>query len=277
MPRLFALCGPAPLLATALTLAGCKSEPSADSRLARLEQRVDKIVALLDKALPAPEADPTAIYSVPIAANDPTEGPADARITLVEGFEFACPYCFLAQPLLAQLRTRYPDDLRIVSKYYLIHGQPAVPAGLAACAAHKQGQFTTMKRAMWKKIFTIDPGSGDPQLAANELAATALLSTAGEAGLDLGQLRADMESEDCRSWVQRGEADLQAVGAKGTPAFYLNGRALSDFDLTSIEAMIQAELRKADAVLATGVRAADYYRIAVVERGLPRVKRHFED
>jgi protein-disulfide isomerase len=261
----------------ALVALGCQREPSTDSRLARLEARLAKVTEVLDKALPPPEPDPRAVYSVPIGAQDPIEGPADAKLTLVEGYEFACPYCFAAQPLLEALRQKHPDELRVVSKYYLIHGEPAVPAGLAACAANQQGKFALMKRAMWNKIFTVDPASGKPELAATELTAEALLLTAAEAGLDMTRLRQDMQSQDCQRWVRAGGDELEPLGARGTPAFYLNGRALAELDLTSAEALIQEELAKANRAIAAGVRSADYYRVAVVQGGLPRVKGRFEE
>ena len=56
-----------------------------DDRLARVERRLDKVIATLDQALGPPEPDPAATYAVPINEQDPIEGPRDAKVTIVEG------------------------------------------------------------------------------------------------------------------------------------------------------------------------------------------------
>jgi hypothetical protein len=63
----------------------------------------------------------------------------------------------------------------------------------------------------------------------------------------------------------------------GTPAFYLNGRALPVLELTSAEALIQEALAKANREIAAGVRPADYYRVAAEQAGLTRVRGRFEE
>ncbi|MEZ4360609.1 MAG: DsbA family protein [Kofleriaceae bacterium] len=269
------LCALALLIAPGL--AACSKSPSAEQRLARLERRVDKLVAALEQALPPPEPDPATVYSVPLAPGDLVEGPADARLTLVEGFEFACPYCYAAQPLLAELRARHPRDLRVVSKYYLVHGEPAIPAGLAVCAAAKQGKATELKEALWRKVFTVATPQGKPELAPIELGDAAVVATAAELGLDPEQLRRDMADASCEAWVRAGGPALEQVGAAGTPAFYLNGRPLATLDLESAEALIAEELRRVDRAVASGVDAAAYYDVAVVKGGQPRVRGRFDE
>src|SRR5678815_5300081 len=96
-----------------------------DDRLARVERRLDKVMATLDQALGPPEPEPGAMYAGPINEHDPIEGPRDAKVTIVEGYEFLCPYCYLVNPLVEKIRAKYPDDVRVVSKYLVIHGAPA--------------------------------------------------------------------------------------------------------------------------------------------------------
>ena len=269
-------------LACAALACGCERRASDDARLARLERRVDKIVAVLERAMPPQEPDPAAVYAVPLAAEDPVDGPPEALLTLVEGFELACPYCYAAQEILRELRARHPGELRIVSKYFLVHGQLAVPAGLAACAAARQGKFAPLRQALWRKIFPDGPAkdaaqASAPALAAEQLTEPAVLATAAETGLDLPRLRADMASEACRRWVTAGAAELAPLGARGTPAFYLNGRALAQLDLESIAPLLEEELAKARREVARGVPPGDYYRTAVSSRGLTRVASPFAD
>lgn len=243
----------------------------AEGRLARLEKRVDKVIEVLEKALGSPEPDPEGVYSVPIDPNDPIEGPADAKVTVVEGFEFACPYCLQANPIVEELRAAFPNDVRVVTKYLVVH-QPAIPSGLAACAANKQGKFTEMKNAIWTKAW-----GPDGRIIQSNITPEAMELFATELGLDMAKFKKDMEGEDCRGWLQSSQTTLHAVGQSGTPGFYVNGRPLGGLvPLEAMKQIVAEELAKADKVIAGGVPQKDFYKVAVVEKGQKKVKGWFE-
>lgn len=243
----------------------------AEARMARMEKRLDKIEEILSKALGAPQADPTAVYSVPIDPLDPIEGPADAKVTIVEGYEFACPYCLEAHPIMEALLAEFPKDVRVVTKYLVVH-QPAIPSGLAVCAANKQGKYTEMKRMLWQKAWGPD---GRPIM--DQLGPEAMEANAAALALDLERFRADMSSQECRGWLEKSSEVLNAVGQSGTPGFYVNGRALGGLvPLEGMKQIVAEELAKADKAIAGGVKQSDYYQVAVVDKGLKKVKGWFD-
>src|ERR1051326_8133384 len=127
-----------------------------------------------------------------LASRDPIEGPKDAKVTVVEGFEFACPYCYQAYPIVEQLQQAFPNDVRVVSKYMVVH-EPAVTAGLASCAANKQGKFAELKKSIWTNSWGPD---GRPII--EKLSPEQMESYAKDAGMDVEQFKTDMNSEDCR-------------------------------------------------------------------------------
>ena len=145
---------------------------------------MDQVIGILDQALPPNEPDPNATYSVSIAPADPVQGPADAKVTIVEGFEFLCPYCFMVNPTVEQIIAKYPTDVRLVSKYLIIHGAPAVMPGMAACASAKQGKFKEMKAALWSHFFHMD--GQRPAMQQDQVSPDNIEKIAQEAGLDLG-------------------------------------------------------------------------------------------
>lgn len=268
--------------ATVLTLlaalAACESSKAAtdvpkdvESRLARLEKRVDKIIEVLEPRVGSGEPDPEAVYAVPIDPLDPVEGPADAKVTIVEGFEFACPYCLQANGVVEQLKAEFPNDVRIVNKYLVVHGE-AIPSGLAVCAANQQGKFVEMKNLIWSKAWGPD---GRPVM--EELGPEAMERNAQALGLDVEKFKADMTGAACRGWLEKSEATLRAVGQTGTPGFYVNGRALGGYlPLDRMRPIVQEELKKAEAAIAGGVPQKDFYQQEVVAKGEKKVKGLFD-
>jgi predicted DsbA family dithiol-disulfide isomerase len=276
MQRIRTLLLSALLAATALGAAACTKEsgkgaatsadPSVDGRLARLERRFDALLEALEPRLGPAEPNPALVYSVPIAAEDPVAGPADAKVTIVEGYEFACPFCFKAHPTVKQVLATYGQDVRLVSKYMVVHEQ-AIGPGLAACAANLQGKYPEMVDQIWTKVF--EARNGDPAV---------LEAIATELGLDVARFKTDMESPACVAWLQGSAQTLSQLGANGTPAFFINGRFINGAQpFAEFKKVIDEELAKADKAIAKGVAKADYYKTAVVDKGLTKSKWAFED
>jgi protein-disulfide isomerase len=247
-----------------------------DERLARVEKQMDKVIETLNKVLPPNEPDPNTVYAVPVEAVDPQQGPKDAKVTIVEGFEFLCPYCYMVNPTVDQIMKLYPNDVRVVSKYLIIHGAPAIAPGLAACAAAKQGKYAEMKAALWDHLFKMD--GQQPRVQPDQVAPDNIEKIATDIGLDGAKLKTDMDSDACQNWLRDSETDLKKVGANGTPAFYINGRFINGaLPLPEFEKVVQEELAKADKAIADGTKQADYYDKIVVGNGVKRVKGRFED
>jgi protein-disulfide isomerase len=247
-----------------LSLVGCQGDPSVGQKLDRVASRLDDIdrrlatQAAAARPLPMPppaQPDPAAIYAVPIG-EAPVLGPRTARVTLVEAFEFACPFCDRVRSTIAELRKQYGDDLRVVYKQYVVHPQIATLPALAVCAAHKQGRFEPMMELIWQKGF-----------AARKFDAATMETLATELHLSLDHFRADMNGEACRQALEREQAELARLGVHGTPSFFINGRFLSGaLPIESFKTVIDAELAKARTAIADGQRAEDYYG-SIVRQG----------
>jgi protein-disulfide isomerase len=246
--------------------------PSGDAneRLARVERRLEKVISTLEGALPPaePEADKT--YAVPVDAIDPTEGPADAKVTVVEAFEFLCPYCYLVNPAIDAVRAKYPNDVRIVAKYMVIHGQPAIGPAMIACAAAKQGKYTPVKAALWDTIFKME--GNQPRVQNDQLAVDNLKKVAVAAGADGAKLDADLAS--CQQWLQSSQQGLRPLGVNSTPSFFVNGRFVRG---DGLDAAVKEAIARADKSIADGVPKSEYYQREIIAKGLTKVKGRFED
>ncbi len=240
---------------------------SVEDRLARVERKLEKITDFLKQAVP-PKLDESATYGIPVDKLDPVVGPADAKVTIVEAYEFLCPYCAMVAPTIDQLLAEYPKDVRVAYKYFLIHGEPAMPSGQAACAAQKQGKYKEYEAALWKRSWP-NPGGGPANKDA--LTAEAVVALAGELGMDPSKFKADMDGE-CKEWVSRSMRTLQQFGAGGTPSFYVNGRFVQAGNPAAFKRVIDEEIKKADEAIKGGIKQADYYEKVVVGKGEKEAK-----
>lgn len=84
---------------------------------------------------------------------DPSMGPADAPVTIVEFTDFQCPYCRKSQDTLAQVEKAYAGKLRVVARQYPLYFHPrAKPAAEAALCANAQGKFWPYREKLFKQL-----------------------------------------------------------------------------------------------------------------------------
>ncbi len=228
---------------------------------------------------PRVEPDRAKTYSVPVDG-DPFVGPADAKITVVKAYDYACPYCEKVRGTMDELRKKYGDDLRVVSKQLVVHPKNAMAGALAFCAGAKQGKGSEMDALIWDKGFNVRqldlsdvPAAegGQPQKCWDTAEGCKnVVGYAQELGLDMNRFKADMKS--CMQLIQKDMKDLQALSVGATPSFFINGRFVAGaVPLENFFGIIDEELKKANAKIQGGVAKGSYYQQEVVEKGLKTV------
>ena len=174
--------------------------------------------------------DPAAIYAVP-AGDSPTEGPADAPITIVAWSDFACAHCYRVQATLDQLQRLYPGQLRFVHRTLPLDEDDlvAAEAGYAAAAQHR---FAPMKDRLYAIAGRVDRPA--VELIAREL------------GLDMMRFRADLDTHAFAAQIRKDTEDAVRLGIEGTPAFFVNGRPVhGDQPLSVFARTVDEELLRA--------------------------------
>ncbi|HEX2688104.1 MAG TPA: thioredoxin domain-containing protein [Kofleriaceae bacterium] len=227
------------------------------------------------------EPDLAKTYAVQIAG-DPADGPADAKVTIVKAFDYACPFCERVRGTMDDLRKKYGNDLRFVFKQMVVHPQLATVSAFTSCAAYKQGKFLQMDQLLWEKGFKVrqfdkDPtgeGGGQAQHCWETPAGCSIaLGFAQELGLNIDKFKADMKGE-CQAMVQKDQREMQSFGVNGTPAFFINGRFLSGAQpIDKFITLIDEELKKANERIQAGTPAASYYQQYVLDKGLKQLER----
>lgn len=156
----------------------------------------------------------------------------------------------------------YEGDIKVVYKHYVVHPKTATTPALAVCAAHKQGKFSAMEHDIWEKGFKQN----------RNLSADNMEKIAKELGLDMSKFKADMNGAECKKRVQTDQAQLAAVGARGTPAFFINGRFLSGAQpVDRFKVIIDEELKKANAAIKKGAKVETYYNEFILKKGLKKI------
>jgi protein-disulfide isomerase len=229
------------------------------AKIEGLEKKIGSQGAPLGGA--ARRADPATVYAVAVD-DGAVYGPKQAKVTMVMGFEFACPFCQRVAPTVDQLLGEYGADLRVVKMSYVVHPDRATLAAHAFCAAQEQGKHAEFEAKIWSD------GLGKVTLDAPVLAGFAV-----DVGLDLDRFNADMASRKCKDRVAAQMQRLSAVGVSGTPAFFINGRYLSGArPIEQFRSLIDEELAKANAVLADKknkkkITVGNYYDRVIMATG----------
>jgi protein-disulfide isomerase len=88
---------------------------------------------------------------LPVSERDHVQGPATARVTLVEYGDYECPYCKAAVAIVQELQRILGEDLRFVFRHFpLTNKHPhAQNAAEAAEAASTQGSFPEMHASLF--------------------------------------------------------------------------------------------------------------------------------
>ena len=162
-----------------------------------------------------------------VDARDAAFGPTDARVTVIEFFDFRCPGCKATAPEVLRLMQAHPD-VRFVFKDWPILDGPSDGlshhAARAAQAAHRQGQYLPVFRALM----------AEPALSESRI--DAILTANGVA---LPQAEAAMAGPE----IARHLADIQTsatvLGLVGTPTFFVNGKAMDSIQPAALDASIR--------------------------------------
>ncbi len=159
-----------------------------------------------------------------------TTGNKDGDVTVIEFFDYNCPYCRQALKDIVKLMGE-DKNVKVVLKEYPILGEASQQASLAALAARKQGKYMEYHTALLSAKGRIN----------NE----AIETIAKQVGLNVETLKTDMASEEIKGILQKNIDVGIKLGINGTPTFIFNDQVIPQ--VLPFEAMktLVAKIRKA--------------------------------
>ena len=193
-----------------------------------LQAAEDKIKAeSRDKAAAALATRRHEIFDDPDA---PIAGNPRGDATLVEFFDYRCPYCKQVEPAIEALIAE-DRQLRFVYKEYPVLGRDSVTAARAALAAHKQGKYDAMHRALMGLKGQINDA--------------AVFKLAGAVGLDVERLKRDMAAPDIDRMLKANVNLADALDLRGTPGWVIGDEIVPGaISLDALKQLIDAARHK---------------------------------
>jgi len=163
-------------------------------------------------------------------ARDGVVGNPNGKITLVEFFDYRCPYCKGAEPDLQKLLTANPD-VRLVLKEFPIldvedQSHISEDAARGALAAIPQGRYAQVHEAL---------------LAEHHLDEAAIHDVLSRNGVDLPKDQALADAKPITDHLADNHTLARDLGVDGTPAFVIGDTVISGAQLGDIQAAIAAE------------------------------------
>ena len=163
-----------------------------------------------------------------------TYGSDDAKVYIVEFFDPACETCRDFYRPVHNLMTANPGKIKLVMRYAPFHeGSDYVVKILEA--ARKQGKYWKTLEVMYKY---------QPNWASHHKPQPQLLwQVLPEAGLNIEQLRNDMNDPEIAKLIEQDLADAKTLNVRKTPEFFINGKALPSFGYDQLIELVGTELQ----------------------------------
>jgi protein-disulfide isomerase len=149
--------------------------------------------------------------------NDPNAfvlGNPEGDVTLVEFFDYNCGYCKKAFNVMQELIAEDPE-LRVVFREWPILSEASVFATRASLAAREQDKYEEFHWALMA-------GNG----ARSE---NGVMAVAAEVGLDIAQLKEDMQKTSVDAHISLSREMAQSLGFSGTPSFVVGNQLVPGY------------------------------------------------
>jgi len=161
-------------------------------------------------------------------------GSDDAKVYIVEFFDPACETCRSFYHPVKNLMAANPGKIKLVMRYAPFHdGSDYVVKMLEA--ARKQGKYWETLEVMYKyQSQWASHHTPQPQL---------LWQVLPEAGLNLEQIRKDMNDPEIAKLIEQDLADAKTLNVRKTPEFFVNGNPLPSFGYDQLKKLVETELQ----------------------------------
>jgi protein-disulfide isomerase len=163
-------------------------------------------------------------------ARDPYVGPKDAKVTVVQFFDYRCGHCKAeAAPAVLEFIKKYPD-VRFVFKEYPIFGVPSQAAARASLAAWQEGRYLPVYQQM---------------MASPDVDGQVIKNVIVHNGIDPAAAARIGGSDAVTAHLVDVQKLAGQLGLSGTPAFIIGDTLVPGADMAQVEKLIVEARKKA--------------------------------
>ncbi len=198
-------------------------------------------------------------YKIPVSMSQPTRGPADALVTLVEWCDLSGAACRGADEMVTSLLHEYKGNLRHVWRHFPAQSTPDVLMAheLAHTVNEQQGKFWELRALLLKQDVTLTRADTDGAVAS--------------LGLDSQGLQASLTKHSFAGYVMADSMFAAKFGVTQGPTFFVNGhRLLSAPTRARLKSLIEQELTTAQTMVDSGIPRDKVYE-EITKEGLWKV------
>ncbi len=179
---------------------------------------------------------PAEVAEVMVRPWSPVLGPEDAPVTIIEFFDPACEACRAFHPIVKDIMAEYGDTVRLVIRYTPFHGEVSDVAIRVLEAARMQGVYAPVMDALMLE---------QPRWASHDgIRPDLIIQIAGDAGLDVAAAEVQIRSPEVVAVLNNDRADVETVGVRQTPTFFVNNRPLEPFGEAQLRALVASEIQR---------------------------------
>jgi len=124
-----------------------------------------------------------------------------------------------------------PDNVKLVIKHFPLSSHKfAKKAATAALAADRQGKFWEFHEQLFKNYRSLNDEK--------------IQEIAESLELDMQKYEEDKKSPEIQALIARDMRNGKAIGVRGTPTIFLNGKRVKNRSMQNLQRMIDVEVNK---------------------------------
>mgnify|MGYP002034073619 CR=1 FL=1 len=167
----------------------------------------------------------------------PGHGPDSAKVKVFVFSDFQCPVCRRVVEPVKLVARDYPKDVQVIFiQNALVMHRNAETAALGALAAARQNKFWEFHDRLFQEQ--------------SRLTEADMVAHAQALGLNVERFKKDMKAPESLAQVVYERNLSTALGVRGTPGFYINGRKMVGWgSYSGFKALVERAMKQAQTVV----------------------------
>ena len=167
--------------------------------------------------------------------HSPSFGLNKNSVVITEFLDPECEACSAFHPTIKEVFNDYKEETKLVIRYLANHENSKFAIRLLE-AARLQNKYNEALEVMFR--------TQNKWAQHNNTKPELLWTLLSDTSLDMTKLKADFESNDIDDMLNLDRKDAIALGVRGTPTFFVNGKKLQSLNHKALQDLVESEIYK---------------------------------